>query len=131
MPDSAESQRGDQPVMQTPAHAPLSRGAAYGVFAVLVLIWGLNWPIMKMVVHLMPPLWFVVARLALGALCLFGLLASNPQMGQEEPDLGDGIRRFLYEAHIVFYRPVTDGVLIVDLKGVRQQSPSTPGRNKR
>jgi toxin ParE1/3/4 len=67
----------------------------------------------------------------LGLHDLFGLLASNPQMGQEEPDLGDGIRRFLYEAHIVFYRPVTDGVLIVDLKGVRQQSPSTPGRNKR
>ena len=60
-----------------PAHAPLSRGAAYGVFAVLVLIWGLNWPIMKMVVQLMPPLWFVVARLALGALCLFALLAAT------------------------------------------------------
>jgi plasmid stabilization system protein ParE len=51
---------------------------------------------------------------------LFDLLAKNPLMGQEEPDLGDGIRRFLYEAHIVFYRPVSDGVLIIDLKGVRQ-----------
>jgi drug/metabolite transporter (DMT)-like permease len=65
-----------------PAHAPLSRGAAYGVFAVLVLIWGLNWPIMKMVVHLMPPLWFVVARLALGAACLFGLLAATGRLAK-------------------------------------------------
>ena len=38
----------------------------------------------------------------LGLHDLFDLLAGNPLMGQEEPDLGDGIRRFLYEAHIVF-----------------------------
>jgi drug/metabolite transporter (DMT)-like permease len=65
-----------------PAHAPLSRGAAYGVFAILVLIWGLNWPIMKMVVQFMPPLWFVVARLALGAICLFGLLAATGRLAK-------------------------------------------------
>ncbi|RYE54827.1 MAG: type II toxin-antitoxin system RelE/ParE family toxin [Rhizobiaceae bacterium] len=57
----------------------------------------------------------------LGLHDLFELLASNPLMGQEEPELGDGIRRFLYEAHIVFYRPMSDGVLILDLKGVRQR----------
>jgi len=57
----------------------------------------------------------------LGLHDLFGLLAKNPLMGQEEPDLGDGIRRFMYEAHIVFYRPMSDGVLILDLKGVRQR----------
>jgi len=65
-----------------PAHAPLSRGAAYGVFALLVLIWGLNWPIMKMVVHLMPPIWFVVARLALGSVCLFALLAVTGRLAK-------------------------------------------------
>lgn len=57
----------------------------------------------------------------LGLHDLFDLLAKNPLMGQEEPDLGDGIRRFLHEAHIVFYRPMSDGVLILDLKGVRQR----------
>ena len=57
----------------------------------------------------------------LGLHDLFELLANNPLMGQEAPDLGDGIRRFLYEAHIVFYRPMSDGVLILDLKGVRQR----------
>ena len=56
------------------SHAPLSRGAAYAVFVVLVLIWGLNWPIMKMVVQQMPPIWFVAVRVALGAICLFGFL---------------------------------------------------------
>lgn len=64
------------------SHAPLSRGAAYAVFAVLVLIWGLNWPIMKMVVQLMPPVWFVVARLALGALCLFALLLATGRLAK-------------------------------------------------
>lgn len=54
--------------------AALSRGHAYAVLAGLVLIWGANWPIMKIVVQSMPPLWFVVARLTLGALCLVALL---------------------------------------------------------
>ena len=36
----------------------------------LVVIWGLNWPIMKLVVHAMPPLWFVVTRLT--AVLFFG-----------------------------------------------------------
>ena len=65
-----------------PAHAPLSRGAAYAVFAVLVLIWGLNWPIIKMVVHLMPPIWFVVARMVLGSVCLFALLAATGRLAK-------------------------------------------------
>jgi drug/metabolite transporter (DMT)-like permease len=45
------------------------------MLAALVVIWGLNWPIMKLVVHAMPPLWFVVTRLTLGAACLFAFLA--------------------------------------------------------
>lgn len=65
-----------------PAHAPLSRGTAYAVFVCLVLIWGLNWPIMKMVVQLMPPIWFVVVRLALGALCLFGFLLATGRLAR-------------------------------------------------
>ena len=64
------------------SHAPLSRGAAYAVFAGLVLIWGLNWPIMKIVVHLMPPVWFVVGRLALGAICLFALLLATGRLAR-------------------------------------------------
>lgn len=62
--------------------APLSRGVAYLVFGILVLIWGLNWPIMKIVVQLMPPIWFVVARLALGAVCLFALLLATGRLAK-------------------------------------------------
>lgn len=64
------------------SHAPLSRGAAYAVFVVLVLIWGLNWPIMKMVVQQMPPIWFVVVRVALGAICLFGFLLATGRLAK-------------------------------------------------
>lgn len=64
------------------SHAPLSRGTAYAVFAVLVLIWGLNWPIMKMVVQMMPPIWFVVVRLTLGALCLFAFLLATGRVAR-------------------------------------------------
>jgi drug/metabolite transporter (DMT)-like permease len=59
---------------------PLSRGAAYAVLAALVLVWGLNWPIMKLVVGGMPPLWFVVTRLTVGAICLFALLLATGRL---------------------------------------------------
>jgi drug/metabolite transporter (DMT)-like permease len=70
------------PQTSRPASRPLSRTAAYAVFALLVLIWGLNWPIMKIVVQLMPPLWFVIARLALGAVCLFGVLLATGRLAK-------------------------------------------------
>ena len=62
------------PQAGTPASKPLSRSAAYAILTALVVIWGLNWPIMKLVVHAMPPLWFVVTRLTVGAACLFAFL---------------------------------------------------------
>jgi drug/metabolite transporter (DMT)-like permease len=39
------------------------------------VLWGVNWPIMKMGLDYLPPLWFAAARMGLGALCLFALLA--------------------------------------------------------
>src|SRR5215813_12632213 len=59
---------------------PLSRTGAYAVLAALVLVWGANWPIMKMVVQAMPPLWFVVTRLTVGAACLFGFLIATGRL---------------------------------------------------
>ncbi len=41
----------------------------------VVLFWGINWPIMKLGVQHMPPLWFAATRMILGSLFLFGLLA--------------------------------------------------------
>jgi drug/metabolite transporter (DMT)-like permease len=58
----------------------LPRTAAYVVLAALVLISGVNWPIMKLVVQAMPPLWFVVTRLTLGALCLFAFLITTGRL---------------------------------------------------
>jgi drug/metabolite transporter (DMT)-like permease len=47
-----------------------------------VVIWGLNWPIMKLVVHAMPPLWFVVTRLTVGAACLFAFLLATGRLAR-------------------------------------------------
>lgn len=70
----------DAAISPAKTSAPLSRGAAYAVLAALVLIWGLNWPIMKLVVHLMPPLWFSVVRFSLGAGCLLAVLAATKRL---------------------------------------------------
>jgi drug/metabolite transporter (DMT)-like permease len=65
-----------------PASKPLSRPAAYAVLTALVVIWGVNWPIMKLVVHVMPPLWFVVTRLTVGAACLFAFLLATGRLAR-------------------------------------------------
>jgi drug/metabolite transporter (DMT)-like permease len=65
-----------------PASKPLSRTTAYALLAALVLIWGLNWPIMKLVVGAMPPLWFVVTRLTVGAACLFAFLLATGRLAR-------------------------------------------------
>jgi len=55
--------------------APLTRAQAYGLLALLVCVWGANWPTMKMALGHIGPLWFSVARFALAAVCLFAFLA--------------------------------------------------------
>jgi drug/metabolite transporter (DMT)-like permease len=40
----------------------------------VVVLWGANWPVMKVGVQYMPPVWFAAARLVLGAATLFALL---------------------------------------------------------
>ena len=46
----------------------------YFLLILVVIFWGINWPIMKMGVQNMPPLWFAATRIFLGSLFLFGLL---------------------------------------------------------
>ncbi|MPZ08818.1 MAG: EamA family transporter [Kiloniellaceae bacterium] len=41
----------------------------------VVILWGVNWPVMKIGVQAMPPVWFATARMVLGAATLFALLA--------------------------------------------------------
>lgn len=47
---------------------------AYGLLAALIIVWGINWPVMKIGIHYISPLWFCAARLALGSLAMFLLL---------------------------------------------------------
>jgi drug/metabolite transporter (DMT)-like permease len=39
------------------------------------MLWGMNWPIMKMGLDYLSPLWFAAMRMGLGTICLFALLA--------------------------------------------------------
>ena len=53
-----------------PPAAPHSVTGAYGLLAVVVCVWGVNWPFMKMGLEWLPPFWFNFLRLGLGALTL-------------------------------------------------------------
>jgi len=57
------------------AETGASRAQAYPLLIGLVVIWGLNWPIVKSGLIDIGPLWLGAARLALGAACLFALVA--------------------------------------------------------
>jgi hypothetical protein len=51
-------------------------------------------------------------------------------MGREEPQVGEGVRRFLYEAHLIFYRTVTDGIFVLDVVGTRQRQKPLSGTSE-
>jgi drug/metabolite transporter (DMT)-like permease len=53
----------------------LSRRTAFILLALVILIWGTNWPVMKVGLETMPPFTFAAARIVLGALTLFVVLA--------------------------------------------------------
>lgn len=53
----------------------LSPGIARLLLLGVVILWGANWPIMKVGLQSMPPVWFATARMVLGAASLFALLA--------------------------------------------------------
>lgn len=57
------------------AETGASRAQAYPLLIGLVVIWGLNWPIVKSGLIDIGPLWLGATRLALGAACLFALVA--------------------------------------------------------
>ena len=54
-----------------------TRRTAYLLLASLVVLWGANWPVMKLTLAVLPPLWFASLRLMLGAATLFGVLAAT------------------------------------------------------
>ena len=54
-----------------------SQRTAYLLLGSLVLLWGANWPVMKLTLAMLPPYWFVTLRLYLGAASLFIALAAT------------------------------------------------------
>jgi drug/metabolite transporter (DMT)-like permease len=55
----------------------LPRGAALLLFAVVVLAWGFNWPVTKMIVHSISPLWTVALRSLVATVALLCLLSAQ------------------------------------------------------
>lgn len=67
--------------MSTPTvSVALSHRAAYLVLAAVVLIWGANWPVMKVGLAYAEPLSFTALRMILGAAALFGVLAATGRL---------------------------------------------------
>lgn len=59
---------------------------------------------------------------------MFAILAERPLLGRECPDVGNGIRRFIYHSHIIYYRADAEGILVVDIFGDRQIPTFVSGR---
>ena len=55
----------------------LSRRAAFALFALVILCWGLNWPVAKLLVQSVTPLWMVAIRSAIALVVLFVLALST------------------------------------------------------
>lgn len=60
---------------KSPAGGAFSPALARLLLAAVVILWGVNWPVMKVGVAAMPPVWFATARMVLGSVSLFLLLA--------------------------------------------------------
>jgi drug/metabolite transporter (DMT)-like permease len=48
---------------------------SYVLLGLLILVWGGGWPVLKIGVEYLPPLWFSAGRLAIGTLCVFMVVA--------------------------------------------------------
>ncbi len=55
----------------------------------------------------------VARKYLLGLQEVFQVLADNPALGRSAFEFAQGLRRFSYEAHIVFYLPTDRGIFIV------------------
>lgn len=62
---------------QASASPIVSQRAAYGLLVLVILLWGANWPVMKVGLGYMPPLTFSATRMLLGALIMFAVNAAG------------------------------------------------------
>ncbi|RDD63421.1 DMT family transporter [Ferruginivarius sediminum] len=61
----------------TAARQPVTARGAYLLLGAIVLLWGANWPVMKVALDYVPPLWFVAARLLMGLVTLAAILVAS------------------------------------------------------
>lgn len=54
-----------------------TRRRALGLLTILILVWGANWPILKLGIQHIPPLWLAADRIILGGLVLAGIQAAT------------------------------------------------------
>ena len=66
---------------------PSSYKSIYLLFFTVILIWGVNWPIMKLGLIYTSPLWFCSIRILSGAICLFLILIMKNRL--RVPTIGD------------------------------------------
>lgn len=59
---------------------PAGTARAYVLLAGIIVLWGANWPVMKIGLNYLPPLWFGEFRLAIGALAMFAVTAATGQL---------------------------------------------------
>lgn len=61
--------------MQNPTdNRPITNTLSFVMLGLLVVIWGFNWPVLKMTLIDIPPLWLATLRMAIGTVCLFAWL---------------------------------------------------------
>lgn len=51
-----------------------SKTTVYIIFILVVLVWGTAWPVTKIGLYYMPPIWYAAARISIGALTLIAFL---------------------------------------------------------
>lgn len=61
--------------MTAAVSAPTSPRAAAGLFVLMVVLWGVNWPVMKVGLEYIPPFHFALLRMTLGAVTMFAVAA--------------------------------------------------------
>lgn len=71
------------PERSTPAtaHVAKARPRDWALLLSLVLIWAVSWPVIKVGVGQIPPIWYGCLRYAIAALILFGLVVARAEFG--------------------------------------------------
>ncbi len=66
--------------MTADANAAVSSRTAAGLFVLVIVLWGVNWPVMKVGLAYIPPLHFALLRMLLGGITMFAAAALAGQL---------------------------------------------------